>query len=678
MAYTALEKMRLDNLERYGEELGPVQPPFPACEEKNGLKSAALRFLREECERLRFDRKKERLERKTGVLLGKSLRAGQIPYNMQMDVDRLCLERALGTFIDSGVAEDAYTVYYCFMEMFMGCYGRSGKMVELLSEYEENGSSLLLKHRDHYSHSVYVFALGLAIYETNAAFRRAFKGFYGFDADEGNRQQRLSAAHFFLAYWGLTALFHDIGYPFELPYEQVLSYFEVDRQERGEGCPYPVYRNIGALTGLSGDAQARFRALYGRRFETVGALLAFDLAGKLGTEYGFDEAFMRDVIDSKPVDPARFGYYMDHAVFSAARLCWQLTHTLGASTLTRAHVDALSAIVLHNSIFKFKVNYYKDKTPKPPLRMDLHPLAWMLMLCDELQCWDRMAYGRNSRSELHPMGVCFDFSDGAVKAVYHYDLAEHEKVEAFTALYKAWEAGGEKGKAPRLKAYSDMSEKEQRFAADIRKIVDTSACPLTVTQDLRAVDRESKRTYLSDSSFLHLYDFAVALHGRNLPKKTPPDELERRFERMSLAYQLSTIGRARSFSLYLDAIACFFTDRPVDYDMVTAFTPGQAAVFAPMEHERWVREHQEMGWRQGDDYEHLPVRAPLRKRREARAALRERLRMHRLAMDGTLTEERVYEHYLALPESDKDKDWKPFNSMLELLKQFDGIRIYKL
>ena len=44
----------------------------------------------------------------------------------------------------------------------------------MLSEYESNGSSLLMKHRDHYSHSVFVFALGLAIYETNAHFRRAF------------------------------------------------------------------------------------------------------------------------------------------------------------------------------------------------------------------------------------------------------------------------------------------------------------------------------------------------------------------------------------------------------------------------------------------------------------------------------------------------------------------------
>ena len=37
----------------------------------------------------------------------------QIPFNMEMDINRLCLERELETFIDSGVAEDAYNVYYC-------------------------------------------------------------------------------------------------------------------------------------------------------------------------------------------------------------------------------------------------------------------------------------------------------------------------------------------------------------------------------------------------------------------------------------------------------------------------------------------------------------------------------------------------------------------------------------
>ena len=130
------------------------------------------------CEELRFDAAIEREEQEKGVYLGTALNPGQIPYNMQMDINRLCLEKSLETFCDSGVAEDAYSVYYCFLEIFVGRYGRSKKMIELLSEYEQNGSSLLMKHRDHYSHSVYVFALGLAIYETNENYRRSFREFY--------------------------------------------------------------------------------------------------------------------------------------------------------------------------------------------------------------------------------------------------------------------------------------------------------------------------------------------------------------------------------------------------------------------------------------------------------------------------------------------------------------------
>ena len=164
MAYTALEKMRKINEKEFGQDIGPMQPKlFCSTDGANDLKSAALRFLHERCEGLRFNKAIEEEEKLKSLYRGASAKSDQIPYNMQMDIDRLCLERALERFIDSGVAEDAYDVYYCYLEMFFGRYGKSKKMVELLSEFEANGSSLLMKHRDHYSHSVYVFALGLEI-----------------------------------------------------------------------------------------------------------------------------------------------------------------------------------------------------------------------------------------------------------------------------------------------------------------------------------------------------------------------------------------------------------------------------------------------------------------------------------------------------------------------------------
>ena len=675
MSYTAIEKMRQENLKRFRNDLGPFQPTlYQKGVKAMDLKSSALRFIHNSCEGLCFSKDKTDDE-KDGMLLGASLKAGQIPYDMQMDINRLCLERELEKFIDSGVAEDAYTVYYCYLKMFFGEYGKSKKMVELLSEFESNGSSLLMKHRDHYSHSVYVFTLGLAIYETNSKFRKTFAEFYGLDITE--EKGRHEAACLFLEYWGLAALFHDIGYPFELPFEQVLSYFEVGGRKRGEKSFYLVYRNIDTARKLDEEASKRFASIYGREFKTTDELLAYDIARKLGDAYGFSEEYILEKISTKPTHPEKHDYFMDHAYFSSIRLCTELCRNADKSPLNSMHVDALSAIMLHNSLFKFCIADYKGlKGPaKAPLKMELHPLAYMLMLCDELQCGDRTAYGRNSRTELHPMAADFDFSSERIKATYYYDEDEKDKIDQYMNDYEAWLKGKKKDK-PRLKAYSDMAGKEQRFKKDIEKIVDTKPVPLVVICSTKPVDRKIKHTYLSGSNFLHLYDFAVALNGRytydGKERDLDTKQLEDEFDILSLEYQLSNINQAKSFSRYLNAIKCFYTDRPVDFPMITAFTSKQTAVFAPMEHERWVREHISMGWKYGEAYEMLTDDPAERK------VLREQFRMHKLAMDGDPTEKEIKKHYDGLSEYDKGKDWLPFNNMLALIKLFDGLRIYKL
>lgn len=686
MAFTALEKMQERNKNLF-KIATPKQPEKHYREDKNDLKSLALRFLDQRCQNLCFDSAKEALEIKENKYCGTSLLPNQIPYNMQMDINRLCLMGELEKFIDSGVSEDAYTVYYCYLEMFFGHYGKSKKMVELLSEYEYNGSSLLMKHRDHYSHSVYVFALGLAIYEANGIYRKTFKNYYGFDTDENNLEADRKAAHTFLQYWGLTALFHDIGYPFELPFEQVLSYFEVTGKKRGEGSLYIAYHDVDAMISFSVEAKEHFKELYGETFDNIEQLIAYDISLKLAKNYQFDQDYIYHKTHAKPTRPNEFGYFMDHAYFSCVRLYHEMEKSLKIEKINKKHIDALSAIMLHNSLFKFAINFYKDdENRKNPLDMKTHPLAYLLMLTDELQCWDRTAYGRNSRSELHPTSAEFDFSNNSIRATYYYDQQEQEKISDFELEYHNWEKAGEIGKAPRLKAYSDMAEKEQRFTADIKKIVDLSEISLTVIVKTKPVDRKSKKTYLSNSNFLHLYDFAVALNARYFyqgkEKYIEEEVMEKEFEKLSLEYQLSNINQAKSFAKYLDALGCFYTDRLVDYEMVTAFTKEQIEKFAPMEHERWIKEHISMGWTSGNLYENVKLPNELldkfASKEQARQALREQLRMHKLVMDGNPNKEDMVRHYQLLSEEDKLKDFEPFNSMLKLIKKFDGLRIYKL
>jgi len=284
------------------------------------LEEAALRFIHNRCTGLRYDSEVEKKEQTEKINLGTSIGEKQIPYNMQMDIDRLCLENAVKRFLDSGVTIDAFDVYFCFSEMFLGDYRNTGAMVELLSEFENNGSSVLMKHRDHYAHSVYVFVLGLAIYETNNEYRKAYAKTYELDNDT-------AAAHHFIKYWGTASLFHDIGYPMELPFEQATSYFEVNSHER-EKMPFMSYSCMDEYVKISEPLKREISKIDGRIFNTTNELFAGYITKKLAKEYIFNEQDLLEKIADKPTHPEKFNYFMDHAYFSATVILRKLYQEL--------------------------------------------------------------------------------------------------------------------------------------------------------------------------------------------------------------------------------------------------------------------------------------------------------------------------------------------------------------
>lgn len=174
---------------------------------------------------------------------------------------------------------------------------------------------------------------------------------------------------------------------------------------------------------------------------------------------------------------------------------------------------------------------------------------------------------------------------------------------------------------------------------------------------------------MSESNFIHLYNFAIALHGRYSHCGLEEENniipvMEEEFNNLSLEYKLSNIGQAKAFAGHLNRIGCFYTDKPVDFEIVTEFTQEDMDIIGPLEHERWLRERKEMGWRFGDDYNSKEER--------------EQRRIHKLMMDEMLTKESVLKHYEELPTEEQNKDTAPMNSKLKLLKQYEGLRIYRL
>lgn len=626
----------------------------------SGLRTHALRFIRETCENLRFaDKKKdENYENCTG----KSIKENQIPYNMEKDIDRLCLERALERFLKSGKKEDAFDVYFCYLDMFVGSYDKTRKMIDLLSEYEANGSRLLMKHRDHYSHTVYVFALGLAIYESNSIYRESYKKYYRKLQNKDDVSDSELACHF-LKYWGFTSLFHDIGYAFELPFEQVASYFEVQNVERKDR-PYVAYHGLDSYVAFGKEIQRKIRDIYhlgtDKIIRTSDELFAYSISRKLSGTYYFSEEEMLDYLHKKGTEPNKFSHYMDHAYFSATVLFKKMFGELHMD-LNEEYVDALTAIILHNSLYKRSIAFYDDRNTNIPFNVDLHPLAYMLMLCDELQCWDRVSYGRSTKRELHPMGATFDLSNDCVKVIFFFDKKEEEKAKEFDEEYKKWKED-KRGKRPKFKEYSSIRidkeelekiqnevDKISGFESEIRDIVDIKVRP---KEDSNCIDygileaekenrknetsgkeadeensknerekieldvyycwaerekilKKSKR-YLSESNFINLYNFAVVLNARwelgdnfkesDLLKEGKMKEFTAMFDKLSLEYKLSNINQAKGFAEYMDKIGCFYTDRPVEFDLVEKFEQDELEKIAKLEHRRWLQEHADMGW----------------------------------------------------------------------------------
>ena len=668
----------------------------------NDLLGQALKFMDESCEELRFDLEVSKSEKIEGFK-GTSLNKNQIPYNKEKDIDRLCFSNAIKRFLKSGKKEDAFDIYYCYLEMFVGDYEKTRRMIELLSEFEANGSGLLMKHRDHYAHSVYVFLIGLAIYESNEIYKNEYKKFYKINDDK-------KSAHHFLEYWGLASLFHDIGYPFELPFEQVASYFEVHGDKRSDR-PYIAYNGIESFITINKNISKKIAALFNNNenhiFDNTNEMFARLLSDKLSKTYAINYTKMLSVMNSKPTNPNKFGHFMDHAYFSSLLLFKKLFEELNADIKIET-LDALTAILMHNSLYKFSIAYYKNDDLNIPFKCEEHPLAYMLMLCDELQCYDRTAYGRNSKLELHPMGCKFDFSNNEIKAEYLYDDDEITKIKKFENDYKEWSLKDNsldeddkkewKKKMPKLKAYSSMYRfnkgEKCEFQEDIERIVDLSKIKLNVSIEIKKNDYANKNNYLSDSNFINLYNFGVVLNGQwsaisDFEMENKNGKLEDfifdknrmkgfidSFKNLSLEYKLSNINQAKSFAKYLDAIGCFYTNRQVSNRMVNKFEEDELKIMGPMEHKRWLIEHYEMGWEYGEIDKNL--------QKQEQKNIRENERIHPDMVlnfdysENELTDEIVLNNYNRLSKEEQDKDTRPMECMLCMLKMFDGLRIYKI
>lgn len=313
------------------------------------------------------------------------------------------LRQSVIEFLENETKVTAFAVYRSFFDSYrITLEGQTNPFIDLLDvllSYEERASTLIDKQRDHYVHSVYVFILGLCIYAQNDHFQAAFnaanldKSYYPFSYDTKGEE--------FFYRWGIASLFHDVGYPVEIIGKQINKFIsfatEVDRQGQVKTrLEIDNFEDFNAIAEIL--PKGEFIKSYYENHPScayVDLLKPNDLlAHKLHLSLGVDLKAVKTALDGFPEVMAESGF-IDHGYYSAIIVLRWYGYLIQNCRYKPEYffypiLDSASGILLHN--------YYKNVIMKPPfnkgpLTAREHPIAYLLILCDELQEWNRTAYG---------------------------------------------------------------------------------------------------------------------------------------------------------------------------------------------------------------------------------------------------------------------------------------------
>ena len=314
---------------------------------------------------------------------------------------------------------------------------------ELLTNLEYEGA-FYSKYRDHTTHMFKVFLLGLYLYERQHRIRTAVHG-VGLKGEA------------FLAVWILAALYHDAGYVLEndkTTGDDKVAKDLFERLSKDLSKPltklFPKDFGTGTETGIQVQLNLLLSRIE-RMYTLKAALNRFSGKGK-SVRLTVKEKTNPILQYFEKVQGTHEGRsYFDHGIVSAGMMLF-LQQTLckyykdfpmeelnsdqqeRLKTLrdsAPAYEDyterAAFAVALHNikkgwneaMMTELVIDDARLGDFRIPLETGLEPgcgpepVAWLLRLCDELQCWDRQYYGNPEKlpSPLKGVGLHFQGED---------------------------------------------------------------------------------------------------------------------------------------------------------------------------------------------------------------------------------------------------------------------------
>ncbi len=496
------------------------------------------------------------------------------------------LKMALLAFLNNETKENAAAVYEIFFSTYRVVLENSNNtfldLLDMLSAYEERAATLIDKQRDHYVHSVNVFILGLCIYSQNTNFRDAFKKT---NIDREKYPENYPNEHEeFLFRWGIAALFHDVGYPVEIIGKQIESFMEfatntdpVDNREKIKA--HLEFENFRGLNSVAEIVPKRtfIKEFYEQNDNSVylDLLQPIDLlAQKLNLSLGIPLPDIKNKLDTFVVDMAKYGF-IDHGFYSAIIvLKWygSLIQKTKSNPLRFYHaiVDSASAILLHN--------YYRNVCLKAfdcgPLEPESHPIAYLLMFCDEMQEWNRAGYGRIEKTRTQAASANISIDENTFGITY---LAE-------------------KGTFPQKfiqdknKLFNDLLNIEAVFPKGLDIRCDT----------LEVIFHEAKQDKLVPRPILENMELiAKAIHEDYIAerkKRNEPIKVAEKFEDLDDSARYSNLRQAMNIGKKLQKVGYLLVDQDAYGEAIQQFDDETIERYAILEHDDWMQGKIKDGW----------------------------------------------------------------------------------
>lgn len=459
------------------------------------------------------------------------------------------------------------------------------KLVRIMKDYEDNTGKLIEKQRDHFIHSVNVFILGLAIYSQNRKYRETFvkyvkkskyNKYYKLDDGSLSREE-------FLYRWGIAALFHDIGYPVEIIGKQLTKFIDDGIQSISDDYDVKTaidFKNFNQFNSIV-KVDPHFTDIYRQDFPQTNFLDLYKptdiMAHKISDDLGVNPYDLAEHLDN-------FIYYMgdkgfvDHGFFSSilvlnsyGSLMQKFYHNFCEKYVYFFYpiVDSASAILLHNYYRNAMQNDFGQKQLEP----SKSPIAYLLILCDELQEWNRRPIGIKDKARSHVNEINIEISDDKFEVDYiikhgSIGLGFSEEKESFLksllnikALFRKFDV------------YTDV---ELDLESPMKKVIPSE----TETPDvlIRNIEKIAEKIHEN-------YSAIEAAKGKEV---TP-------YKDLLPHYKKSNVRQAKSYPHKLNIIGCEMV--PIsDEREAHVFSPGEIEDLAILEHKDWCEEKLNTGW----------------------------------------------------------------------------------